>query len=70
MTKQDIVRELRQEAGGSAWISKGRIQRYLGKRHSFVSELVDGLERLHAGKDNSHLYHVKDVADRIMERIR
>lgn len=67
--KQQIIRELRQEAGGAGWISKSKIQRYIGKRKSYVDELVDGLERLHTEKDHSHLYHVTDVAERIVGRI-
>ena len=67
--KQEIERELRQEANGAAWISKTKIQRYMGKRKAYVDELVYGLERLHTESDHSHLYHVKDVAGRIAERI-
>jgi len=67
--KQEIARELRQEANGAAWISKSRIQKYLGKRKSYVDELVTDLERLQTDTGQAHLYHVKDVAERIAERI-
>lgn len=67
--KQEIERELRQEANGSAWISKAKIQRYMGKRPGYITELVDGLERLPGTNGQAHLYHAKDVAGRIVERI-
>ncbi len=67
--KQDIARELRQEANGAAWISKNKIQRYLGKRPGYINELVNGLEKFPGTNGQAHLYHVKDVAERIAERI-
>lgn len=67
--KQQIIRELRQEAGGAGWISKSKIQRYMGKRPGYITDLVDGLERLPGTNGQAHLYHVVDVAERIVERI-
>lgn len=65
--KQQIIKELRQEAGGSAFISKAGIQRYLGIRKANVAGVVEGLEKLESGK--AHRYHVTDVAERIVEMI-
>lgn len=67
--KQEIARELRKEANGAAWISKNRIQKYLGKRAEYVTTLVEGLERIPGDNGQAHLYHVSDVAGRIVERV-
>lgn len=67
MDKQTLTRSLRQSVNGADFLSKTQVGQFMGfKSKEGVSNFLAGLEYYKQGK--KHLYHVSDLAQRIMNR--
>ena len=62
MTKADIVRSLREKAGGD-WISKRKLKAWLQSGDAEVRNIIDGLSYRIQGR--AELYFVPEVAERV-----
>lgn len=68
MTKQELVRDMKQAVGGRSFITQAAIMRYIGRSKAAVRELVAGLEYDNTGRD--YKYFIPDVAERIRDRMK
>lgn len=66
MTKSDLKRDLKQSVGGASMMTMTDLQRYLGKGKTFTRDFVNGMDYF-GGDRKGKMYHVDDVAERLLE---
>lgn len=66
MTKQDIVRDMKQFVGGGSFITQAGVRKYLCRSKAKVRETLTGLDYESSGRD--YKYFIPDVAQRIIDR--
>ena len=67
MDKQTLTRSLRQSGNGADFLNKTQVKRFMGfSSKDGVNLFLEGVEYYCQGKQ--HLYHVSDLAQRIMDR--
>lgn len=65
MNKQELVRSMIQASGGSRFITKAELVRFMGlSNQRYVARYVDGLDRVDGKR-----FFIPDVAERIIGRV-
>jgi hypothetical protein len=54
--------------GGSGFMNKSQLAKYLKKSHHAIPNLVEGLDRIPGGKSDQ--YFIPDIAEKILEKVR
>lgn len=65
MTKDCIKTDLLRFTSGAYMITLTQLQGFLGKSNTYTKDFVRGIDCIGSGK--GRMYHVSDIADRIIE---
>ena len=65
MTKQDLIRDIKNEIGGGGFINTSQLAKYHRCSRDRIPELVNGLDCIRTGREKK--YFIPDVAARLLD---
>lgn len=67
MTKQELVRDIKQTFNGAGLITAKQVAQYRGVHPNTAAQFLQGLDSTQEGGGHKKYYFVGDVADRILK---
>lgn len=65
MTKQDLIKDMKQFVNGSSFMTQAQVVRYMRRSKNTIKDLLRGIDYHPSGRD--HKYFIPDVAQRIVD---